>query len=121
VAESKNIHSPLLPKIATGFCSGMAQTSNLCGAVSGAIMAISLFSGRSAPDDELDTNYTMVQKLINMFENEFGTTNCRQLLGCDLKTAQGQNKFMEEKLIKACKLYTQKATEMAMSIIEERY
>jgi len=120
VAESKNIHSQLIPKIATGFCSGMAQTCNICGAVSGAIMAISLFSGRNDPDEKVDTNYTMVQKFIDMFENEFSTTNCRQLIGCDLRTAQGQKKFKEDNLIKACKVYTKKATQIAMSIIEKR-
>ncbi len=99
----------------------MAQTCNICGAVSGAIMAISLFSGRNAPDEKVDTNYTMVQRLIDMFENEFGTTNCRQLLGCDLRTAQGQNQFMEDNLIKQCKIYTEKATQMATSLIEERF
>ncbi len=83
-------------------------------------MAISLFSGRDAPDEEIDQNYTMVQKLIDLFENEFGTTNCRQLLGCDLRTAEGQNQFGEDNLIEQCKIYTEKATEMAMSIIEKK-
>ncbi len=36
VAESQNIENDLIPRIATGFCSGVARTSCLCGAASGA-------------------------------------------------------------------------------------
>jgi C_GCAxxG_C_C family probable redox protein len=38
IAESQGIQSDLIPKIATGFCSGIARTGSICGAVCGAIM-----------------------------------------------------------------------------------
>ena len=31
VAESKGISSDLIPKVATGFCGGIAHTCNICG------------------------------------------------------------------------------------------
>ncbi|MCK5542667.1 MAG: C_GCAxxG_C_C family protein [Desulfobacterales bacterium] len=50
--ESKNIQSELISKIATGFCGGISRTCCcICGAQSGAIMAINLFYGRSLPDE----------------------------------------------------------------------
>lgn len=97
----------------------MARTGYVCGAVNGAIMAISLISGRSTPDEELGRNYAMVQELIDSFENEFGTISCRQLLGCDLQTPEGQKLFKEKNMIEQCLTYSEKATEIAMSIIEE--
>ena len=120
MAESKNVESDIIPKIATGFCSGMAQTCNICGAVSGAIMAISLFSGRSAADEDINPNYVMVRELTDRFEKEFGTINCSKLLGCDLNTPEGQSFFIEKNLMEKCSIYTQKATKIAMSIIESR-
>jgi len=42
IAESKGIKSDLIPKIATGICAGISRTNNICGALSGAIMAILL-------------------------------------------------------------------------------
>jgi hypothetical protein len=42
VAESKNIQSDFIPKIATGLCAGISRTCGTCGAVTGAIMAINL-------------------------------------------------------------------------------
>jgi len=120
VAESKNIQSELIPKIATGFCGGIARTNGLCGAVGGAIMAISIFYGRSLPDEPIDKSYIPVQKLIEMFENRFGSTNCKQLTGCDLRTEEGRKQFFSTNMIEQCKIYTEEATRIAMSIIEEK-
>jgi C_GCAxxG_C_C family probable redox protein len=86
IAEGKGIKSDVIPGIATGFCSGMSRTCGLCGAVSGAIMGINLLHGRSAPDRSVDENYALVRKLIRMFEDTFGSSNCMQLTGCDLST-----------------------------------
>jgi len=119
VAESKNIQSELIPKIATGFCSGVSRTCGTCGAVNGAIMAINIFYGRDIPDELVDKSYIMVRKLISMFESKFGSTNCKQLIGCDLGTEEGQNTFKSNNLIERCKGYTEEATRMAMSIIEK--
>ena len=90
VAEAKNINSDLIPRMASGFCSGMARTRGLCGAVSGAIMAINLSTGRNSPDQPHDDNYRLVQKLLSGFKEKFGSLNCWELTGCDLDTDQGQ-------------------------------
>ena len=83
-------------------------------------MAINLFYGRSKPGESLETDFAVVQKLLDKFESEFGSTNCKELIGCDLGTEQGQNTFKENKLVERCKDYTEEATKMAMSIIEDR-
>jgi len=120
VAESKNIHSEIIPRISTGFCGGVARTGGLCGAVSGAVMAISLFSGRISPDEPIDKSYVPVQKMVSMFQGKFGSTNCRELTGIDLGTEEGRKKFHSANMIEQCGDYTEEATRMAMSIIEER-
>lgn len=84
-------------------------------------MAISLFSGRNTPDEDLSKNYAMVQELIESFETEFGTISCKQLLGCDLQTTEGQKLFVEKNMIEQCLTYSEKATGIAMSIIEKKY
>ena len=120
VAESKNIQSELIPKIASGFCGGIARTSGICGAVSGAVMAISIFCGRGLPDEPIDKSYVPVKKLIEIFENKFGSTNCRQLTGCDLGTEEGRKRYFAANMLERCRGYTEEATRMAMSIIEEK-
>ena len=95
IAESQGIQSDLIPRIATGFCSGISRTGGMCGAVSGAIMGINLVAGRNSPAESLEISYTLTQKLISRFEKQYGSINCRQLIGCDLATEAGQRYFME--------------------------
>ncbi len=118
VAESKKIHSEIIPKISSGFCGGLARTGGICGAVSGAIMALNLFYGRSTPNEPLDKSYIPVRKMINTFENKFGSTNCKELIGLDLGTEEGLKKFFSENKVEQCRNFTEEATRIAMSIIE---
>src|SRR5512141_1446591 len=109
IAESQGIQSDLIPKIATGFCSGISRTGGMCGAVSGAMMGINLVTGRNLPTESLENNYKLVQQLINRFENQFGSANCRQLIGCNLATEAGQQYFMENNLLEHCYQYAEAA------------
>jgi C_GCAxxG_C_C family probable redox protein len=118
VAESKGIKSDIIPRISTGFCGGLARTCGICGAVSGAIMAINLFYGRNLPNEPYDKSYIPVRKMIATFENKFGSTNCKVLIGVDLGTEEGLKRFLSENKIEQCKNFTEEATRMAMSIIE---
>ena len=118
IAEGKGIKSDVIPKIATGFCGGMSRSCGLCGAVSGAIMGINLLYGRSSPDHSVDENYALVRKLMCMFEETFGSSNCRQLIGCDLGTIGGRTVFKLRKLREQCRGYTEEATRMVLTLIE---
>ena len=119
IAESLDIRSELIPKIATGFCSGISRTGGMCGAVSGAIMGISLATGRSSPAEFVEHTYTLSQKLISCFEKQHGSVNCRQLTGCDLATDEGQQHFRENNLMERCHQYAADATRIATSLIAE--
>jgi len=120
VCENYGIQSDLIPKIATGFCGGVSRTCGMCGAVSGAIMALNLFTGRSAPKDSVIESYTTAQKLMQMFTGSFGSTNCRDLTDVDLGTEEGQNKFKADNIMDRCKGYTGEATRVAMALLEEK-
>ena len=119
IAESQGIQSDLIPRIATGFCSGISRTGGICGAVSGAIMGINLVAGRNSPAESIEVSYTLTQELISRFEKQHGSVNCRQLMGCDLATEAGQRYFMENHLMERCLQYAGDATGMAVSIIAE--
>jgi C_GCAxxG_C_C family probable redox protein len=119
IAEDQGIQSDLIPKIATGFCSGISRTGGMCGAVSGAIMGINLGAGRSSPSESMEFSYTLTQKMINHFESQYGSVNCRQLIGCDLATEQGQRYFLENHLMERCLQYAEDATRIAISLLGE--
>ncbi len=117
LAESQGIQSDLIPKIATGFCSGISRKGYMCGAVSGAIMGINLVAGRCLPSDSLESCYALTQKMIDLFENQYGSVNCGQLIGCDLDTKDGQRFFLENQLLERCHQYAEGATTIAISLI----
>jgi C_GCAxxG_C_C family probable redox protein len=119
IAESRGIQSDLIPKIASGFCSGISRTGGMCGAVSGAIMGINLMAGRSSPSESLEFCYSLTQELISQFERQYGSVNCRQLIGCDLATESGQRNFLENNLMERCHQYAVEATRMAVSLMAE--
>lgn len=119
VADELGIESELLPKVATGFCSGMGRMSGTCGALSGAIMGIGLALGRSEPSQPVQPAYEATQRLISEFEQEFGGRDCHVLLGCDLSKPEGQAQFREHRLGERCAKYTSKAAEIAARIITE--
>jgi len=121
IAESQGIQSELIPRIATGFCSGIARTGGMCGAVSGAIMGIGLAAGRNSPAESVEASYALTQKLISRFEEQHSSANCRQLIGCDLATEAGQRYFMENHLMERCLQYAEDATRIAISLMAESH
>jgi C_GCAxxG_C_C family probable redox protein len=119
VAEHEQIQSNIIPRIATGFCSGMARTGDMCGAVSGGIMAIGLILGRSKPADNIDASYQAVQVFLNQFSTLFSSLSCLELTGVHLGTPEGQAAFREKGQIKLCNEYVGEATRMVLEIVEE--
>ncbi len=119
VAEAKGFESDLIPKIATGFCSGIARTSSQCGALSGAIMGISMLTGRSTPNESVEENYRLIRELVSRFDAEFGSTNCGQLTQVDLATEEGQAEFRAKNQADHCYNYVEVVTEMTLSLLED--
>jgi C_GCAxxG_C_C family probable redox protein len=119
LAKAHGIESDLVPKMATGFCGGMARTCGTCGALTGAIMGIGLVLGRSNPDDSVKDAYLATQRLVAEFEQAFGARDCQALLGCDLGTTEGQATFRSKSLGERCEGFTGKAAEIAATILAE--
>lgn len=120
VAEEAGIRSPLVPAIATGFCNGVARTWGTCGALNGAIMAVNLVYGRRRPGDPVADNYNAVRRLIEQFGRNCGATQCSELLGCDLDTAEGKRVYRDNRLKSQCREYVASATRIAAAIVHEK-
>jgi C_GCAxxG_C_C family probable redox protein len=119
VAESRDIHSDLIPRIATGLCAGISRTSGICGAVSGGVLAISMITGRSSADASRDENHLLTRAFLSGCEAKFGSTSCGELLGCRLDTPEGQQFFKEHNLRQKCAGFTQEAARMASALLAE--
>jgi len=110
-AEELGLAPETALKIATGLGAGIARRQEMCGAVTGGILALGLKYGRGSTQDRSATEetYAKTQELIRRFEAKHGTCNCRQLLGgCDISTEQGRKEVVEHDLHnRTCKFCVQ--------------
>jgi len=102
-SDALGIDKDFTLKTACGFGAGMARKQEICGAVSGGILAIGLKHGRGERDDKTQTEaaYRKVRELLSRFESAHGSCHCRALLnGCDLNTPAGQQHFKDNNLLR---------------------
>lgn len=80
VCEQSGITAPTY--LATGFGGGIGGNRRICGAITGAVLAIGLRYGRltNHPDAKLFC-YDKTSRLMDAFVNEFHFTNCWELSG----------------------------------------
>ena len=118
-ADDLKFSTELVQKMAAGFGGGMGKQQETCGAVTGAIMVLGLIKGEAVNNnDELKAEaYGAVKDLTRKFRDEYKTTNCKDLIGCDLNTAEGAAKFKEEKIMETtCAGCVKKAVQIVESI-----
>ena len=108
-----------IPRIATGFGGGIARNGDMCGALSGAVMAISLALGRDGPDQSRDQCYAAVDQFYNDFVKTFGSCKCRELTHVDFKTPDGNAIYCEKVHRKRCTPIVEWAAKRASTIIKE--
>ena len=77
-------------KLASGFGGGIGRMREVCGAVSGAVMVLSLVCGYDDPKatSEKTAHYALVQEFARRFREENGSIICRELLQ-GVQTTQG--------------------------------
>lgn len=108
-------------KIAGGFGAGMGRNGEVCGAVTGGILAIGAKYGRGENGDPSarEVTYAKTKELMDQFKAIHGTCLCRELLnGCDLTTEEGRKSFQQNSFhAKVCKPCVQSAVEIVESIL----
>lgn len=109
-------------KLSAGFGGGMGRKGEVCGALSGGIMAVGARFGKDTQGDEQDSVLTIskTRELIDYFTEKHGTRYCRELLpGCDLATDEGQKRVEELDLKnKVCKQCVSGVVEKLEELLE---
>jgi C_GCAxxG_C_C family probable redox protein len=86
-------------KLASPFGGGVAHQGQVCGAVTGALLALGLGRG-SATVDKKDETYRLAEDFIKRFQERHGTIVCRELIGHDLSAPGGLQSAREQKVFK---------------------
>ena len=107
-------------KISAGLGGGVGRMREVCGAVSGAAMAIgSICAATEGKDSETkQKNYELVREFAKRFTDENGSIVCRELLGLDIKmetTAKPDSRTAEYYKKRPCV----ELVECAAKILEE--
>ena len=100
-SDDVNVDKNIALKISCGFGAGMGRKQEVCGAVTGGIIAIGAKYGRGEDDEQSATEktYEKTKELLDKFQTKHGTIICLELLdGCNLMTEKGQKYFQENRL-----------------------
>ena len=114
-AEDYGLDKNKALQAALGFGGGIGRLQDICGAVSGAVITLGLSSGFKEGDgrDKIDAVYTKVRSFIDDFTSQKGTIKCRDLLGCDLSSEEGNKFFRDNNLRdKNCREYIRLCCEL---------
>jgi C_GCAxxG_C_C family probable redox protein len=120
-SDKTGLTEDLSCRISCAFGAGGGRRQYQCGAVSGALLAISAVHGRGLHDDSSvqDKTYSLTRDFLARFEAKHGTIECRKLLdGADLMTPEGQTRFKSENMKKdRCTIFVTDAVEILEGII----
>lgn len=113
---------PLALRVATGFGGGVGRQGDVCGAVTGGVIALSWIRGRDRPDDrETYARCTrLVRRLLDGFREQHGTLICRELTGYDLRDPAAIESFAQDlSRSKLCARLVETAAALAVQALLE--
>lgn len=120
-AEELGLTEKQALKLGGCFGGGMCK-GEVCGACTGALMALGLKYGQCEIEDldsRLKTNDVTV-KFLELFRKENGSYICKELLGCDLATPEGKEYAKEHNLFTDfCPHMVVSAVKIAEQLLEE--
>ena len=108
-------------RVAACFGGGM-MLGSVCGAYTGALMAIGLKYGHSDPDGLLQQKDIMMAKTAQFKEKnkkKFGTVECKELIGYDVSTPEGLKDALDSgKLLEYCPGLVDQVIGMAQEVLD---
>jgi len=112
---------PGLTGLAAYLGGGMVRMGQVCGALSGAVVALGLRDQLAAQGKQkgADGTFGALQQLFRDFEAEFGAVSCKELLGCDISTPEGFREAKRQQALSRCPEYVAWACDRLNEILEK--
>lgn len=116
LSEYLQVHSDLIPRIATAIGAGVSLNGLLCGSVSGVALIMGIKFGRDKKEESPERAWNLMSDYLRAFQERFGHLNCRQLTGLDLKTPEGLKEYFatvhDNQCVERVKFAVRKAAEL---------
>ncbi len=120
LADLKGVESEFIPGIASGMAAGVGRTNQICGAVTGALLGLGFWFGRSTPVVSERRPYWYSRLFIDRWKKTHDTSNCYELLGVEFDDPEGYKKFeLENMWVNKCQRYIREAVGLAYDILVE--
>ena len=99
-SDELNIDNNLALSVSCAFGGGMGRLQETCGAVTGSYMVLGIHTCNRITEnnDRKEVSYAMVQKFAEKFRELNGSTDCIDLLKCDLKSEEGRRYAKENNM-----------------------
>lgn len=98
-AEKFGFDEKLAKLVAAGFGGGIGRTQDICGALTGGIMAIGCkYFDEKDPENSKTVVYEKTRELIDKFKKINEHIDCIELTGANLLTEEGQQKFKDQQI-----------------------
>jgi C_GCAxxG_C_C family probable redox protein len=105
--------------ISSPFGGGVARRGQICGAVTGALMAIGLARGSSTPEKK-EATYQLSQEFLRRFEARHKTILCRELVGYDIGSPEEYAKARESGVFaNVCPRVVREAADLVNTLLAE--
>lgn len=95
--EAYGLPDPTDSSAAMALNGGVAWSGGMCGAISGAAMAVGRLAACHISDHKEAKRVarTITAELLDGFRREYGAVDCRDLIGLDISTPEGHAAFIE--------------------------
>jgi C_GCAxxG_C_C family probable redox protein len=90
-------------RVSSAFGGGMGRQGEVCGAASGALMALGLAHGATQAQDKetKEKTYRLTARFLQEFARQNGALHCPELLGCRIDTPEAQEQARQQGLFKS--------------------
>lgn len=109
-------------RLSSSFGGGMGRLREVCGALTGALMALGMLRGYDCADcsREKAVHYLRVQRLAGRFREEYGSLLCRDLLGEEAGTGYiPEERTPEYYQKRRCAEYVKRAAQLLDEMLQE--
>lgn len=121
-ASDYGVNDETALRVATAFGGGMGRMANVCGAVTGAYMALGLARGmrKVEEQDKKTATYDLVKEFTRRFKEKYPGILCKELLGVDIGTPEGSKAANAAGMFKTkCPAFVGDAAEILAKLLAE--
>ena len=123
IIEEEGLYFEGATAIASAFGGGICGRGEVCGAVSGAIMAFGVLATKINPDivEQKKIAREYAEEFYKRFEGHFNNSTCFGLTGVDPKDPKSKQKRIDEGVFREnCPKFVSHAVKFALEIFSER-